>query len=313
MDRTTLIKGPAIVEYNPISFYSQGDITVTVAPETFDVMADAYGLVDVRVKERRAEISFTPVGEWDTNTAATLWPYASTRVGSSIIGATDKPLTIWPLNDGTGSACKKITFENAFVSAMPQLVAAATRTAIGAVTLTAIGKLNTAWTDANSFYTIGTGTRPTVALDPALIQTEAAAAAWGTTPWDAIQTMDGWVVDFNMSTSAVETDADGIIDYHLDRLDVSAKAKVAVLTEAQFLDALVLQGASAKRGQSLAALSADRNLVLTTTKFTFTAYKAMIKTVPLVFGRQSNRVGDAEWVATRELNTGAINDLFLFA
>lgn len=312
MTRATLIRGPALVEYDSMYYYSKDDISVTVDTDSFNIDTSAYGLVDRRQKERRAEISFTPVGEWDSGIAAKILPYSATAFGASLIGATDKPLVIWCLGNDSG---KKITFANAFISKLPSLTLSATKTIFGSVTFTAIGAQDTAWSGANSLYTVATGqTLPSVALSPAAILTQAYTAAWGakSAPWNAIQTVDGWTVDFNLSVEPHETDADGILDYCMTQIEVSARARLAGITEDQVLTEMLLQGTGAARGKSLGTIGAD--LAITGTTFgTLTLNVACIRRAPFVFGSGANRVGEVEFVAARTLTTGAIDPLWVFS
>ena len=312
MLRTAIIRGPAIVQFDGSNLYSKDDITCTIDEESFQILTSVYGPVDERIKERRAEITFTPVGEWETSAIDVLWtPYATMAIGAGIFGTPDKPLVIWT------RAGKKITFGAAAVTKMPDIIASATKTLIGSVTFMCIGKEDTYWDDGSvsdgSFMKIEAAAFPdAVEIDPLLIVTSPFAAGWGIlgAPWDNIDTIDGWTITFNPSLSPFEADTPGIIDYTLASLDVSAKCKPVGVTEQDIITAMGIQGPGAHRGRSLSAIANGNDLVLNGEGVGLTVYRAAIKRAPLMFGSVANRAGEIEWVATRQLTAGALNPLF---
>lgn len=311
MLRSAILRGPAVITYNGATFYSKDDIQCMVDEETFEIMTSTYGPVDERQKERKAEITFTPCGEWETTAISVLWPYGTALVGSSIFGS-DKTLTI-NCQDG-----KQLIFSAAAVTKSPSLILSATKTMIGSVTFTCIGKENTAWSVANSFVAISEGASfPASTLDPAVIWTAPWTAVWGAlgAPWDNIQTVDGWTIDFNLSVTPFEVDKDGIIDYTLDKLDVTAKCKPVAVKESDIVTAMQIQGTSAARGRSLQAVSGGSNLVFSSSGAAagLTVYSAAPRKAPFLFGSVVNRVGELEFVAARKLSGGVMQPLFAIA
>lgn len=97
----TIIGGPALILYKGAAFYTQANITLASAKETFPIQTDRFGKVDERVSEENLTVSFTPAGEWEN--LAVLWPYASTLLGTlitpqsllvSAINTTNEQLTV---------------------------------------------------------------------------------------------------------------------------------------------------------------------------------------------------------------------------
>ena len=131
MLRSEILRGPAIVQFQSQTFYSQGDIRVDLVNETFPVAVSNFGKVDDRVDKVMHRISFTPDGRFAA--LSVLLPYATATIGSSVFG-TDKPLTIWTV-DG-----KKRVYAAAAVTKMPSLMLASTKTIFGAVEFTEIGR-----------------------------------------------------------------------------------------------------------------------------------------------------------------------------
>jgi hypothetical protein len=306
ISRTSILRGPAIVTFNSQSFYSKGDITLDLGVETFDVEASAYGKVDERVIERVARVRFQPAGEWEALT--TLWPYGATTVGASIFTGTDRPLVIHTL-DGT-----TLTFKAAAVTRMPEITLAANATMIGEVELTCIGQDNQAWTVADNLVATASAAFSDANFSIPAILTQPYTAAWGSSPWNSFQTFDGFRIGFDLQLSPLTTDADGLVDMMFSRLAVTARCRPLGITEAQLITALKLQGTGNARGRSLQANSAD--LVLTgvvSTGAIITLNSAQMKMGGLQAGPTTPRIGEVEFVATREFSGGSPVAIFTLA
>ena len=79
---TQLIGGPCLMTYRGGTFRSKGDVTVSLALETFPIDTSALGQVDERTREHPVRIGFVPDGEWSS--LSVLWPYANTQFGTYI-------------------------------------------------------------------------------------------------------------------------------------------------------------------------------------------------------------------------------------
>lgn len=79
---TQVIGGPAIVTYRGASFFSKGDITLSIAPNLFDIEADAFGIIDRRVSDQPVKVSFVPAGEWEA--LSVLFAYANIPFGDLV-------------------------------------------------------------------------------------------------------------------------------------------------------------------------------------------------------------------------------------
>ena len=304
IDRSTILRGPAVIQFNGCTFYSKGDITVDVGLETFQVETAAHGKVDERVIERSIKVKFTPAGEWEN--LATLYPYGSAVLGASVFGAVDLPLVIQTLSG------RKITFSSAAITQMPAISLSSTKTLLGDVEFTCLGKNNEAWTTAGNSFAIAAQAFSDATFDPASILTQPYAAAWGAVaPWDAIKTFAGWEISFDLSLNPVTTDDDGIVDYTFASLAVSASCQPMGITEQQFLDAMRLQGATNARGRSLQAGAND--LVFTGTGVAITIKKAQMKEGGMLFNPKDPRIATAKWIATRQFIAGAAQPLFSVA
>jgi hypothetical protein len=302
--RSTILRGPAIVQFDGATFYTKGDIVANIDIETLEINASLYGKVDERLINRAGIVRFEPVGEWES--LAVLFPYGSTLLGASMMGAVDKPLVIWT-QDG-----KKITFAAACITRMPSIMLSAKKTLLGEVEFMTLGPDNKAWNDAvDKFVKIESIAFPASSFSSAAVITQPYVAAWGIAPWDSIKTVDGWTVDFDLSYDPLEVDTEGKIDLTLGSLGVSARATPLGITEQQLADALKIQDASAARGRSLNSVGTD--LAITGTSVSVTLTKAALKAGGYAFGPTTPRIGELTWVATRTISGGVVSPLFVVA
>lgn len=301
ISRTSIIRGPAIVEFNSAKFYSKGDIELELGLETLEVSTSVHGKVDERVTQRVAKVRFTPAGEWES--LGVLWPYASLAIGSSIFGAVDLPLKILT------KAGTKLEFRAAAVTAMPDIILSAQETMIGQVEFTCLGSDNMAWTTAESLVDVDAAVFDDATFASSSIKVQPYSAAWGVTaPWDAFTSMDGFRVAFGLSTNPIQVDSEGVVDHLLTDLSVSCRCRPIGVSESQLIAALNLQGASAARGRSLN--SGASSLVISGTGVSVTLTGAAMRSAGMTFGALSPRVGEVEFVATRTYAAGVANPLF---
>lgn len=308
--RTSIIRGPAIVQFNSQTFYAKDGVRLSTNLDTFEIMTSTGGKEDERVSNRQVEVTFTPAGEAEALT--TLWPYGATSIGTSIYTGTDKPLVIWTL------AGQKIEFKAAAITKMPDIILAATKTMIGDVTFTCIGADNVAWTTNNSFFEITSSAFPSGVFDVTKVLTQPYKGVWGaSSPWSDFQTKEGFVVGFNLSLSQVETDTDGLVDMTMQKLDVNARCAPVGVTESQLLVAMGLQNTGNSRGRSLSAGGAD--LVISPVApsagsiITVTINQAQFKQSQQDFDPTNLRVGNVEFVATNTYTGGSKDPLFTIA
>lgn len=307
IDRTTIIKGPALVIFAGSSFWSKGDVVIKPVNVGFDITTSHFGAVDKRFKDRQIEVTFEPAGQFTTALAAVLWPYGSTAVGTSIYGATDRVLQVHG-RDGL-----KYAVNNASLTQMPNIRMAVDKTTIGPVKFTGLLAKSTDPTNAAAYTTISSVAYPgDTGFVLTNIWTQAPSAVWGASaPWSAFFTEAGWEVAFSLKLSPTYVDGFGTIDMSLEQLDVSVKAVPLGPTVAQVMTALKMTQAL---GTSLASTD---NLVLSgsgTGSPTFTLNKAsLVNCDGFNYGPQKNRVGMCEWMPTRSITAGTPDPLFTIA
>lgn len=242
--------------------------------------------------------------------------YAAGVAGTSPIAITlgtgttrlvvNNPLTIQT------QAGQLITFLNAAVVQMPEIIASTVNTAVGEVTFEAFLADGQDWSGTNSLYTQVNNPWPgDPSFNPANIITGEITAAWGASaPWNLFTTKTGWRISFGMTLTPVEVDNVGIVTRRYSGLDVTARAIPLGIQEADLQNALVLQGVGAGRGKSLASIGTDLKLSAVANNFGVRIYSAAMKGGPEIFSNKLDRVGELTWIATRTFNGGVPNPLF---
>lgn len=302
MKRTTYVRGPAKIGYTVaggsiVEWQSRGDIRVVWNEETFPISTDLYGKIDKRISQRRAEITFTPVGEFGSY--ATLWPLSNDGdfIGSEVFSTTDGGATITE-NTLIITGRDKVTllFSAVALTKMPDLIQSAVKTLIGPVTFTAIGIDNELWSVANSMWTIGSVASFTA---PAFtsIPTQPYTVAIGSTTLAALETNEGVHTTFDMQIEPVNTDNNGQIGATYAGLTVTSRFQPVnvSLADIMALREGIMQGSGAGRGKSIQGAN---DLVVTGTGVKLTVKKASLKNPGAQWGTATARIPELEFIAT---------------
>lgn len=290
---------------SPATFYTKGDIKVTLSNESFDIDTSVYGKVDERLKERKVEVTFEPAGEWEATALAKLFtPYTTMKSGDSIFTGTDQPLVIKTV------AGVVITFHAAALTKIPDIVLSTQKTMIGGLTFTCIGKDNTAWSNSASLFTVSSAAFSDATFDDTNIITQSYGITWGST-FSSLETLDGVSVSFDLSLKPLEVDTYGIVDMTFEKLVVTAKLTPVGVSESTIMTALNLQNTGVSRGMSL---SGTDDLVVTGADGkVITLTNAILKSSDLMFGDATPRIGEVMFIATREFSSGVVQPLFSIA
>ncbi len=304
IDRTTILLGPCIIQFGGATFYAKDAVKAVTQFETFDISTSAHGKVDERVKEIKTEITFTPGGEWDAAALSVLWPITNPVVGTSLLGASDVPVVIHPLNGK-----EKITYAAGYISKWPDIELSSVKTPIGSVTITCVGKNNTDWSAADKRDTIADAAFSDSSWSTSNVKTVVytAAIAGQSAPWNAIKLKDGAKISFALKAKEIMTDDDGIVDVILQGLDISVKFAPVNPTLAQVMTLLKRQGSGVARGMSMAASAA--NITFTgagSGSPLVTVNSVALKRAPHGYGFDDLRHGELEFVATRLTGSGTM-------
>jgi hypothetical protein len=303
IDRTLVIREPALVVHNSVNFFSKGTITIQPMIQRFGIVTALHGTIDTtRMADIMFSIKFTPAGEWES--LSTLFPHGALAMGTSIFNAgTDVPLYLI-----TRSGLK-ILFHNVSITKMPPIRMSVKETLLGEVEFTALLKDETDSTDAAAYYTITTGeTYPgDAAFAAANIKTLAYASAWGgSSPWSSFNTADGWTIEPEMTLEPVVCDGLGTVDMRLADLRVTAKATPLGPTLAQVLTKL-----HQTSGLGASLLGNAANLNISASGVYVRVYAALLADAGRgAFAASENMVGECTWMGTRTITSGALDPLF---
>ena len=300
INRTTIIAGPALLQFATQKFWSKGNVEVKIINDRFDIETAHFGKVDERYQDRRVEVSFEPSGAITAGIATVLWPYGATTVGSSILTGTDRPLEIF------GRDGRKITVHAAAVTKMPTLRLGSNTTLLSSMTFTGLVKNTTDPTNAAAYYTEAAVTYPgDTGFAIADIKTAAASAVWGASaPWSSFVSETGFEIDFNLKLAPQKVDGIGTVDMTFQSVEVMLKA---VPVGPAATDILAKLSPTSGMGASIAG--AD-NLTVTAGTVAVLLSKPGITESGLIFGSTAKRVAATTWQATRTVTTGVADALF---
>lgn len=299
-DRTTIIQEPGLVSFNSQTFYSVGAINVDLIEERFDIESDAFGPVDERVRDRRIEVTFTPIGELEA--LSTLFPHGGLTMGDSLFPSSDAACVIY-----TPSG-KSLTIHNAAVTRQPTLVLGHDKTLFGEVTITGLIRKSYEPNASAAYYTyVASGaTYPgDAAFSIAAIKTLGYVGAWGSDPWDEIYTESGFTLETELNTESVIVDGHGTVDIRLASIIASVTGTPVGISQSDLLSARAFQGSGNELG---ARRTAGTDLViindLGSLALHVQLYGAVIQDTPIRFSGSQRGIGEVMWRATREFATG---------
>ena len=308
IDRTTIIAGPCLITYAASTFWSKGDVILKPQFDRFDIDTSAWGKVDTRLKNKKYLVQFEPDGRMTSALMAILWPYGATATGTSIFGATDRPLVIHG-RDGV-----KVTMVNAALTKMPPIRMGVGVTFAGPCEFTCLLAKSTAVTATAAYLTVSTQAYPAetgwLASD---ILTASAIATWGSAPWASFQVdSPGWEITPSLKLSDVASDGFGTVDMILQGLEVQAKATPVGPAVSDMITAIT---GAAELGSSIASAGTELVIVsgVTPKAITVTVYNAALIDSDLGWSAQRKRIGPCLWSANRTVTAGTADPLFSIA
>jgi hypothetical protein len=306
----TIYRGRAIVTYDGATLYSSSPVNVATKTEYFDVPVAGVGVIDRKIKQIITEVTLTPHGELTTTILGKLFPHTSATPGASALPASDKSLVVHPANGK-----EKLTFKNAFVSKMPDLMLSSIKTALGQVTFTCIGTNAEAWTAAGHFVDLADAAFSDTGLSAAGVKTVPYVASLGAlgAPWNGILAKSGWTVSFDVGMEPQEEDSIGIFDYlYNGQARISARCNPIGLKVADLHGLMLIQGSGAARGASGTGNKAALTILGASGGVNLVINGCMLETAGHQYDT-GDRVADLEFVSVRGLTTGVLDALFTLA
>lgn len=302
--RNSTIRGPAIVTVGSNHIRTKGDVKVSIGLDTFGIETAEYGKIDERLSNVPIRIEFEPVGLVSAGQIALFYAPLALTLGESLFGDSDVACTITPL-----TGLEPVTFHAAGILKMPDIFISATKTTFGPISIGAILKNSTDWTDAAArLTTAATGDVPVVGdFDLTMIPTYAARIKWGdVSPWSVLQSREGVAISFDMQTEPDSTDEDGIVDYILSGMSAKATFSPMGCNVQQMIAKLAVQGSGVMRGASLAGRAMQLEVESAVAGgLKVTIPKAALKSAPMLYGPKSPRFGDVELISLPSTGTVA--------
>lgn len=300
-DELDHIAGPAIVTFDSQTWYTEGDISVDIQQAEWEPQSSRFGNLGPRIKSLPVgRVSFKPDGQVTSGRLAKAFPYGLGDIGKSIFGAADKTLVIHTLGG------QIYTFGKAGLSQTPSLVLAADKTVFdGQIGFMCLNKTDTDPTTADAFLDITAGAFTDTSFDETKIITPGYSAAYGTSPYDAMESLDGFRVELPIRISEISVNRFGTVGAYLTGIGPAVcRFAPAGMTEAEWLALVDLDGASV-RLPGVAVGSGSTDLVITGTGLVVTLPKCGCNASRLAFGTAKERLGELVF-KTRSVFTAGV-------
>jgi hypothetical protein len=301
--RTSIIDGPGSAKWGSLKIFAQDGMEATPEVEAWRPSIATHGEGGPRLKDGRVVITLTPSGNLTAAMIAALYPTALRNpiINTSMHGASDTALELHSV------AGKKVTFHNAGLAGLPELVLSPAATFLGQVTWNALLRNSYERATANSLYTVAT-TAWAEPFPEAEIISVPYSATWGTGIGDlTIYTENGWKVAFDVNLTPRVVDGYGTIDYKLAGITARASCQPVNLSEDNLLDNVQLQGvvpgASMRQGKTLTITGATGGLRVI-------LYDAVLRRGPCQWGKTRLRAGEVGFEASRLIDAGDLTTLF---
>jgi hypothetical protein len=303
------IHGPAIVQFQGVSYYFKTGLKGVIKRTLAKINVDAFGQIAEVAKDCVVEFTGTPAGAVRGADLAAQMPYLPSNIGQSIFGATDVPLTIQTINDGAA-----ITWQRGAISKYAPILLSASRGTIyqGDMTFSCLMASNFNPTAPTAWKTITQSAFRDTTFDPATIQPAEYTAAWGSVaPYNCMIAQDGFLLSPSIATENISVDNYGIIDMALKSVGGEVRFKPANLSEAQLDTLISLQGAAAMLPGAVVG-DGGNDLVISSTRLVATLKMAGAVDYGLLYATGRLRPGEVAFAAATTFSTGVPNPVFTF-
>ena len=300
-------EGPAVVEWNGLNFYTTDTINLTPNIALREMISSYYGRVDSRVTDKSFALSFTPIGMMADN-AAKYFPWGAADVGKLLMPETDLPIVIWT------SAGEKITIPAGMIMQPPQLILGTDRGPMGQMQMMGLSDIAIADAAANAHYKIETAAITAHTLNPDEAPTPAYVAELGEGGGaDEIDSEEGFVFDLGATVVPRMVNRYGTFQLKLTGLTPSVAFAPFGQSEAEVMDLVNIQGASAaklgasnKLGKKLTIKPAEAEAKGITIVFA----DCQVQSGSMLFGMEDPRHGQYAFIPSVGFSGGAPTALY---
>ena len=297
-DRTTYIKGPAIVTHDSQTYYSEGDIRVTDISESFDISSAVDGKIDERLKSAAWEIAFTPVGEVEA--AAKYFPWNVDNIGENIFGATDLTVAV------QSKAGQLETWANGAVIRMPVVNLSAQVIPFAEMRILCLNKKDTDRTTEGAFMALTANAFSNTDFDETKILTPGYTAAYGGSPYAEMNSISGFVFDAGMVVRPEYVDRFGQIGATITGFNPTVRFTPTGLTMAQWDTLVAVDGANAVEVGASFAAAGGTDLIINKAagNLKVTLFDAGIRTSGNIFGNTASRFSELLFIGKQTYSSG---------
>lgn len=294
--RASILKGPAFIGYDSASIHAEGDITVDLVTEYFDVTSSAHGNVGRRPMDRRVEVNFAPRMWKDL---AKLFPYATKQIGDRLFPAADKALVITPRNGAP------LTILNAAITQLPNINLGAQASALGGMRFTGLVIDGGDPADLDDLFTLGT-----VATGATMTGFDLTAVPNSkyTLTRNSVDMLSeaGFAIAFDLGIEPVKGDGETTIDYIVTNLGATLSFSPWGMNEAAFRSLLDATGMGEEpTGHNAVIAGAATGKPSVTLANTYPAESGQ-----LGYGATLNRTGQVTLRAVRKVTSDALSALW---
>lgn len=317
------IIGPAIITWNGYVYYFKDGIKSSLQRETWEESNDFGGTFDTRAKSQKTVISGRPAGMVNQLTATSgksaIFPYKLAQVGSSIFGtvASPLPLVIQTQFGGASNTGQTITFVRGGMSKFSPVNLKSQESLYGDLEFTCLGIPTAASTGAGAWNAIADAAFADTSYDDTQIISDIYVSAFGSSPYNAMGSHNGYEIDVPLKLNTVMSDDYGITDMVIDSIGpATAKFAPSNLTEAQIWTLINAQGAGyIQPGMSLS--KAGTSLVISGTgngahTLVATINNAGPKDAEFIYDKKNNRIQQVAFTSKITSTSGMLNANFTF-
>jgi hypothetical protein len=331
LTRSLIVKGPAKLVYNSITYYTPDDISLQIDDGAVDVMSSFHGpAVDRLIINPKVTVSFTPHAVVSAGPAAVSRVNSMTALIPSIFtngfygtqylgsGGSELTLQIWSSNG------ELVTINNAIITSPPSLTFSADKPIFGQCTITGICKTTSADINlglANSLLDVAEAQADAGLAFlgvPSYLQRRYKGALGAQTGFTEIWPEGGWTVSFNPQWR--ERQIQGLtVDFELVGMEIVASCVPTGPTMSQIINLLGIggdNGASWAQGSLQTAQQATHSRTIvdpSDSSVPVTLNKPVIRSPGFRFGHENLRNGELQFVSTKRFTAGVAGALAVFA
>ncbi|MCL1922040.1 MAG: hypothetical protein FWG50_13380 [Kiritimatiellaeota bacterium] len=132
MQRKNILTGPGAATFGGVTLHDADGISADIDSATQDIPSSVSGKLDTIKTDQQGKVTLTPCGEITQDILDALFPHQAPLIGASVFGAADTLLVIH------GTDGRKLTFLNAALTGIPDLLLSTVKTAFGQAEFTAL-------------------------------------------------------------------------------------------------------------------------------------------------------------------------------